>query len=354
MLDLRYSAWVQKERLWIGVLLVTALACVKERRSAGETDAQVASSDAQLSQMDARVFSPEQDAALCERLRVDATEQPPNVLIVADASGSMLGTRWTTAKKAFSSVVEAYQQSIAFGLYHYSSNRSCNAGVMDVPPRLGAADEIAIAMGKIDPLGGTPTAAAARAVRDELSDLAGTTYVLLVTDGAPNCNSELDKSTCECSIKNEDNCSTDRCLDDLETVDAIRLLYEADFTTFVVGFSVSDWAELLNQMAHAGSPGASYIPVDDGESLEQAMSEIAASVRSCSFELATAPADIQYVDVTLNGSAVEHVSQGEGDDGWELDGTTLRLVGSACKSLRSAPEAVTEIVVECEPVFVIR
>jgi hypothetical protein len=116
------------------------------------------------------------------------------------------------------------------------------------------------------PRGGTPTADMLQAVVNDANFVAleGNLprYVILITDGVPNCNSLLNGATCQCTIA---DCSDPRnCLDDTRTIDQIEALYAtqpdtsgAGVKTFVIGFGAdttgtSGAAAVLNAAAIAG------------------------------------------------------------------------------------------------------
>lgn len=301
--------------------------------------------------------------ATCERIDVAAEAGTVNVLILLDRSGSMymggVGTpsvdRWNPAVMAINAATTALQDRVDFGLMLFPSDASCGAGTVTVPVASMNASAIAGALSG-DPMmmvrGGTPIAATLRAARAELASLEGDSYVLLVTDGAPNCASGQNGFTCRCT---GGSCLINalNCLDDTNAVAAVQELAAAGIGTYVIGYDTGEWVEVLDRMASAGGTGnTAHFPVGDQASLETALRDIAGSVVSCTYELAMPPGDIRYVRVTVDGTDVPHESASGDGSGWVLEGDrTVTLVGSACDSLKDGAPHDIGIVVECEPVL---
>ena len=200
----------------------------------------------------------------------------------------------------------------------------------------------------------TPTAVSLDAARTALATLPGRNYVLLITDGAPNCNSALDGSRCRCGSDTM-SCSTNPrlCIDDDRTVAAVAALQSAGIETFVVGYDTSAWADVLDRMAAAGGTDyTTHIPVGDEASLESALDAIAGSVVSCNVELSAPPDVLQYVHVTLDGTDVPNETVATGTSSWALVGDRqIELRGSACATLRDGAAHVLAISRECHRIF---
>lgn len=291
------------------------------------------------------------DGPACEEHVVNGSRGVPNVLIVLDRSGSMKDDgRWGQAVGALKSVVSNLDTGIAFGLMMFpgpGGGESCDAGAMSVMPAVGMGDAIAGALETTWPNGGTPTAPSLAIAKDVLAGVAGQSYVLLVTDGAPNCNAGLDPNHCEFT----GFYGSEGCLDDTRSVGSVAELAAANIPTYVIGFDTDAWSDVLSSMASAGATGQDYFPVDNGTSLESTLSELAGNVVSCSFELDSAPSDFSYVHVTLDGADVPHVSTTQDGSGWELLGSRIELRGSSCDGLKGNEDAELGITVECTPVI---
>ena len=106
--------------------------------------------------------------------------------------------------------------------------------------------------------GGTPTAATLTLLGSQpsLQDTKRKNIVLLLTDGLPNCNGSLDKSTCTCVTGATPCPSQLNCLDDTAAINAVTALAQKNIATIVIGFGADTGASLgrptLNNMAVAG------------------------------------------------------------------------------------------------------
>lgn len=302
--------------------------------------------------------------ATCERLDVAAEAGTANVLIVLDRSNSMYEAipfgpvevdRWNPAVMAINAATAALDDRVSFGLMLFAGDATCGAGTVVVPVGPSNATAIASALsGAPETIvqGGTPIAASLRAARAELATLEGDSYVLLVTDGAPNCASGHNGFTCRCT---GGSCLINplNCLDDANAVAAVQELAAAGIGTYVIGYDTGEWVEVLDRMATAGDTGRStHFPVGDEASLESALRAVAGSVVSCTYELAMPPGDIHYVRVTIDGVDVPHESAADDGNGWVLEGDrTITVIGSTCDTLKDGEAHHIGVVVECEPVL---
>ena len=115
------------------------------------------------------------DPDTCEQLSVQATREPPSVLILLDRSGSMYDPpldRWTPAVSAINQVVGTHASTVEFGLGLFGEGDSCGNGRIRVNPGADTADTIASQLSG-DPAvrtgGGTPTAAMLQRAATQLS-----------------------------------------------------------------------------------------------------------------------------------------------------------------------------------------
>jgi hypothetical protein len=320
---------------------------------------------------------------VCQSLKRNAAKITPNILIVLDRSNSMAmdvagETRWSGSVKAVRTVASELDDVIRFGLLTFpSGNRPsrfiytvgskpdmvgplCGVDAVDVGVVDAASAKIDRALDGRVPGGMTPTARALALVRKALQ--AGATddpdakdYVLLVTDGAPNCSEAYVSSleACEQAIA----AGSDKCVkalpqepeSDIEaTVAAIASLAKDDIQTFVVGFQTEGVAN-LDRMAKAGGTGdATHRSVETGAELLDTLREITGIAASCAFKLDQPISDPEYVSVKVDGEPQRY-----GTD-WSLDGDmqTITILGEACDALQTGA-GVVEVSVECEPVVVL-
>src|SRR5579883_3263779 len=130
----------------------------------------------------------------------------PNLLFVLDQSGSMgqdpMGgngspSKWALATTAIQTVINQYAYRIPLGLELFTSSAADDAGCyadtrINVQPAHGTAAAILSILAASSPLSGTNTGEAIqRAATDApaLHDPSRRQYLVLITDGDPNCNS---------------------------------------------------------------------------------------------------------------------------------------------------------------------
>lgn len=361
---------------------------------------------------------------------VTAKTTPVNMLLVLDKSGSMAsppdedstGSLWDATRSALSTALDDAPEAVSFGLQMYPAKeipQDCSGNCcdmpegddIDVPIEDGddVRERIVQLLDRTNPGGGTPTAAAlARAYQyfatGPGADLDGDRFVLLATDGGPNCNSgascELEACTInideQCLNPNVNCCATNRagCLDDDETLTQIQMLRGIGVDTFVVGLTGTEqYAEQLDGFAEAGGrpregKPEKYFKVGaqgSADGLAQVLSEITTQlVQSCDRQLAEAPPDLNQVNVAVNCEIIpwgnppedEQPTGGEGgqggqggmssvdpDDGatngndedyWWLDDSsdppTIRIGGNVCGTIESEGVERIDIVLGCPTV----
>jgi hypothetical protein len=238
----------------------------------------------------------------CEWTSSEAQALDVNMLLVVDKSGSMRtapagypASKWETLKQALNTALAEVQGAISFGLEFFPSSNTPGSPIPDpcggdvgrccemptgpemivqVGPGEETVPAIAAAFESSQPVGGTPTARAlARAFEYFTtgygSTLPGGKYVLLATDGGPNCNSGISCSidTCTLNLDETDGCpspdtpgafscctnSPEACLDDVEATAWIEQLRGAGVTTIVVGIPGAEiYTGTLDGFANAG------------------------------------------------------------------------------------------------------
>ncbi len=249
------------------------------------------------------------------------------------------------------------------------------AGATTVP-------EIEHALGTYMPAGGTPTADALAHALDYFTtgdgkSLSGTSYVLLATDGGPNCNADLscDASSCTVNLENSmagkgcggsccdpklDPNGPANCLDEKRSVAQVSALADAGIKTFVVGIPGSQFfADTLDKLAVAGleehpSGPPSYYAVtsaDGAQGLADVLTRITTGlITSCRLQLTSVPPDPNYEDllnVVIDGQDVPQM----GADGWTVDRTTapptIVLAGKTCEYMESHGAERVQITYGC-------
>jgi hypothetical protein len=220
--------------------------------------------------------------------------------------------------------------------------------------------------------GGTPTSATLLALEPALRALSGRTFVVLVTDGAPNCNEQQNCGASSCIPNIErlevagEPCTNGRnccavtsqrpnaqlsCLDDAASLLAVEALAASGIATYVVGLPGSQpYSQLLNTMAELGETAragdTAYYAVDAAEALTQALQQVAAAVAlSCEITLDYEPPDPDYVNVYFDGEVVAS----DAVDGWQwADAGQVTLRGEACERLKSGAVVEVQILAGCK------
>ncbi len=302
---------------------------------------------------------------------------PPEVMIVLDRSGSMstaLGTttRWSAVGDAVKQVVSALQGNIAWGLSLFPTDDSCGTSTnVDVAVGTGNAATIGMKIDSYTPGGSTPTADAVKAAAADMA--ARTTpnpkYLLLSTDGEPNCSpltftcgcilGKLNTTTMQCCIGPIclGPCSPIPAGDDVAAAElAVKDAAAQGIHTFVVGVAAdsTDHAA-LETLAVAGGEARStspkYFPAGSQADLVSAVNTIAGEIVSCSFALAsTPPGDLSLVDVNLNGNLVPRDATHA--NGWDFGANNMSIVffGAACTNLQAQSSTQVQAVYRCPPV----
>jgi hypothetical protein len=280
---------------------------------------------------------------VCETLEALAQPNQPRVLVVVDRSGSMAGDRWTQVTEGVAAILTNFGD-FSFGLSLYPAigeELDCKAGKLDVAPREGALGEIRTtllsdAARALPDNGYTPTAATLEAARESLvltPDDERERYVLLVTDGKPNC---------KLGAPNKYD------PDEPATYDALDSLLAEGVRTFVIGYQTAEFASIMDTMAVHGGTQRHYA-VESGDELQDAIKGVASSLAPCSYELEKDAPGAEYVRVLIDGREVAY-----GANGFTVEGRRRVLVqGAACDGLRDGKSHGVQVLVECQPVRVL-
>ncbi len=182
----------------------------------------------------------------------------------------------------------------------------------------------------------TPTAAAINAAVAYLKtvDDGNKKFILLATDGEPNCGPGAGKNPAP-SINN---------VDVTGATTAMTAAKAAGFTAYVVG--IGPETSNLTQIAQAGA-GRDYFPAGSADQLAQALSSITKIAgASCVFHSQDAPQDPANVAVYVNGQKVDQSDS----DGWKYGNTTqdIELTGSYCKAIQDGADTDVQILFGCK------
>ncbi|MGC4091817.1 MAG: vWA domain-containing protein [Polyangiaceae bacterium] len=260
---------------------------------------------------------------VCGGQTLQAITHPPLLYFVIDRSGSMGSpidsstvSKYSAARLAIGKLLDAIGARVRYGaaIYPATDNDSdCQAGFQMFPPVLGDAPstvtggsrgpilrELMNRLSGYKPGGATPTAATLGKLAPIIAGYRegdDPTFVMLVTDGAPNCNFAAKCGVADCIPHIEaaatglgapcgpdvNCCDTSidpragaNCIDADASEAAVVALRETQIRTFVIGMPGSEaYARTLNRLAvaggtaRAGSP--SYYAVSDSAALSAAL-----------------------------------------------------------------------------------
>lgn len=274
---------------------------------------------------------------------------PPDMLLVVDISGSMctplFGAGFGTSKlaimkMALTGLVGRWDRRINFGmmLFPAPGGEGCNPGTVRNPimPRNGAAISSTLATLRDDLIGcatmnsgATPThtsLGAALTYYESIPPNPVGRYVILATDGLPNCGPPL-----------PDGSGTEETVD--ETVAAIDALQAAGIDTYVIGFGADLTTDpsALMRMAVAGGTGTPY-NASSAAALDSALESIAAEIipPSCTIMLEGAARDPRLFQVSFDGGPLIPRNESR-TSGWDYDAATntITFYGADCDRLQA-------------------
>ena len=340
----------------------------------------------------------------CGGTHVEAEFRTVNMLLVIDKSGSMddqpqgfSQKKWPAMRSAIATALGKVETQMNFGLvlYPYSETQipldgcedigNCcslatnGAGVVvGVQPGVVSVDQINAALTQTGPGGGTPTAAALAAALEYFTNgqgagLSGNNYVLLATDGGPNCNDDLLCTAERCTTNldkqcDSGNCCDDelghmRCLDDDSVTTELQALRDAGISTFVVGIPGTEaYSEYLDSFARTGGVPAvgadhDYYEVSAGSGVEGLTSVFESIttqlVRDCSIALPETPSKLDLVNVAIDCNVVPQNTD-TGTSGWDFDQTpeptSVIVHGQLCDAIQQNGAERVDVVFGCPTV----
>lgn len=287
---------------------------------------------------------------------------PPDLLIVLDRSGSMANdamdkgcgnggcgmlSKWYQVTTAINEVVAKTETSINWGLKFFGSGSSNSCEVADgaavAPAPMNAmAIATAIAAPANQPATRTPTASAELSAGKYLQTLTDTNpkFVLLATDGAPNCGV---------------GAANTATADGPGAEAAVTTVKGQGFPTFVIGISTSaDTETTLNNMAtNGGYPRVGmtpqYYPVTTSAELVAALGAIQTiTMGMCTYPLGKPAdnADVTKVTVTVDGT----IATQDASDGWHFDPgmKSITFGGSTCDKLKAGTLKNVQVLYGCK------
>jgi hypothetical protein len=298
------------------------------------------------------------------------TRRRATAVLVIDRSGSMADntvdatatSKWTALLAALRAVLLQVDQAVELGLALFPAAQppgpnpqemSCRVdAALTVEPRYGAASAILDALARVTPAGSTPTSGGLQLAFSwylRAPDRDGERYVILATDGGPNCGVDHDPRTCRCTGPRDPRLSPDvrcnstlSCLDETRPVTLIAEGARGGVPTYVLGLNgTEDFVDVLDAMASAGGrarEGAPrYYPVASAQALADQFQAITSRIAECRFALGSPPPDPDLVDVRLDGASI--LRDARHADGWDwspADPLEIRFYGRSCAILQAA------------------
>ncbi len=238
---------------------------------------------------------------------------------------------------------------------------SVDMGV-DLAPARGNVAPLLTFFSGTQPEGGTPTAVALGEVRAYIEahrDPGVLRFVILATDGGPNCNPDtgVPYDACLCTGVPTD-CTTDpsfgpyNCIDEMNAESEMGRLFSGDgVPVYVIGIddpTRPDLADVLDRMATAGGrprevPGERrFYSVRRPDDLRGALTAITESISRCVFTLSPAPGGNGDIELSVDGRPVTRDPMHH--EGWDFSTPThteLSIFGSVCDDITRAGSTVT-------------
>jgi hypothetical protein len=293
----------------------------------------------------------------CAAVAMPATPSGLDVVVLLDASASMndapglgpcdagcgAGSKWAQATAAIDAVVAQTGPTVKWGLALLGDSdaaRCAMPGTLVVPVAPATANGIAATFASRTSASGDLAAVRERLTRAAVNGAAayftaspGDDFKLtvLVTDGAPSCNSE----TAGPNGNANDN-------DTALTVDAITYAAQRGFPTYVVGVATAGGADdaFLEQMALAGgvarTGSPAYYPVASTSDLVTVLNDVVAG-SSCMFAIPPPPnsdVDRQHIGVSVGGTEIARdPNHANGWDYTDLAATHVQVYGPPCDAI---------------------
>lgn len=318
--------------------------------------------------------------AQCDCVDVALYTDPPTMYFVLDRSGSMtIDDNWNKVRSVVADIMRSLGPRAKFGATTFPAKSevdSCGPGseVLKItqgdPPSATTSGPVTVRLLNSTlgaPSGSTPTSATLASVHSRLARVEGKRYVILATDGAPNCNlrATCTAEQCQSNIEGLNGCSiagpsccdgayAGNCNDEAAAVSELTALRNDGVETFVIGLPVGPgYAKTLDNMAVAGGDplptSPRYYAVGSStDSILGALKTVAAKITAtCDFDLTEVPADPGLVNVYIDEAVVPY----EPANGWTIEGKKVTLQGSTCARVKAGDALDVRIIAGCPRVI---
>ncbi len=251
----------------------------------------------------------------CSVIQYKVEKKPINVLILLDRSASMSESQVAgrsleaiTDEALSELTADPRHQLVNFGLAVFPSE-ACPSISTAAEEQCYPTEEWLVKMGEnraetiaqslegMTTCGGTPMCDSLAWAHEQLGNLdddlkENSTYILLVTDGVPNCNLDLDPTNCVNTNPDGDLLHSAQCLDDACVADVAAALLADGIQTLVVGVGneIELWKDAMRTIAQAVSGGdLGYVHVNEPEALVAGVSPILGTLIAepvpCTYEI---------------------------------------------------------------------
>jgi len=234
----------------------------------------------------------------------------------------------------------------------------------------------------LEPVGGTPLSPTLGELSETILALPRPASVVLLTDGAPNCNLEascgadscipnleggaLPSGACDDSFNCCDSSQVEesdlpfigvpeaQCIDGDASLEWIERFAEEGISTFVVGVPGSEaYAGLMAAFAEAGGTAreddVAYYDVRDVEELSESLAAIGAQTsQGCVIEAAEQVVDPDLLNVYFDAAVV----QKDAANGWTSSGQEVTFHGDACDEIEAGLVVQVHLISGCPSVVV--
>jgi len=329
------------------------------------------------------------DGPSCGEVSIEPSYVPPNVMLVVDASGSMVKnswdhdgdpetddqTRWNTLHSVVDAVTSNFGAAMNAGVQRFPSAGACpdatpmtancynvDACITATMPEVNVGIDNAAAIlaaipgpdaGVTEVVGATPASLGITSAANHLlaQNEAVPRYIVLITDGAANCDLSLVWPGPQETY-------------DIHLPTTVESFYDDGITTFVVGIDIvnaltgggpdgspeANAFEKLNEVALAGGAPKNmgldpekFFNSTNQQELLDAIELILGEVTNCTIDLAETDAgapdvtQIPFVSFESNGMLVPKVDDCDTEDGWTWleEGQVVIFCGTYCENFKN-------------------
>lgn len=345
------------------LLVATVAAACSFNRA---TDEEIRMGDAGITPLDVRLpqdngsQSFQADANVtCVRTSPMTTNQPPDILILLDRSGSMnedlsgtmctngcgVNSKWSIATTTLSTFLPTVEGIVNWGLKLFATaeNVCAVSNTAEISPQINNAAAINARLMTTQAGSSTPTTSALLNAATYLRTLTDSSpkFILLATDGIPTCG------TAACAPGVNSTGMANQC-DDANAIAMVKTVHDMGYPTFVLGIGTSKAPGdgTLSQMAiNGGYPRngtPAYYPIDKAQDLQDAFKAITGMVSQCFYTISPALTGGQQVA----GVKADGVALAPGDY-TILGNSGVQLIGQACADVTTGKVKKIDVQVDC-------